>query len=55
MSKVCKKMTRKCIFYTELTNYATLKLVNDLITSGIEANRGVLTAFQEICFVLILI
>ena len=48
-----QKDDKKVYFYTGLSNYATLKLVNDLITSDIEPNRGVLTAFQDICLVLI--
>ena len=48
-----QKDDKKVNFYTGLPNYATLKLVTDLITSGIEPNRGVLTAFQEIYLVLI--
>ena len=44
---------KKVNFYTGLPNYATLKLVTELVTSGVEPNRGVLTAFQEICLVLI--
>ena len=48
-----QKDDKKVYFYTGLSNYATLKLVNNLITSDIEPNRGVLTAFQEICLVLI--
>ena len=48
-----QKDDKKVNFYTGLPNYATLNLITDLITSGIEPNRGVLTAFQEICLVLI--
>ena len=48
-----QKDDKKVNFYTGLPNFATLKLVTELVTSGIEPNRGVLTAFQEICLVLI--
>ena len=48
-----QKDDKKVNFYRGLPNYATLKLVTELVTSGIEPNRGVLTAFQEICLVLI--
>lgn len=47
-----QKDDKKVNFYMGLPNYATLKLVTELVTSGIEPNRGVLTAFQEICLVL---
>ena len=46
-----QKDDKKVNFYTGLPNFATLKLVTELVTSGIEPNRGVLTAFQEICLV----
>lgn len=48
-----QKDDKKVNFYTGLPNFATLKLLTELVTSGIEPNRGVLTAFQEICLVLI--
>ena len=48
-----QKDDKKMIFYTGLPNYATLKFATGLVTLGIEPNRGTLTAFQELCLVLI--
>ena len=48
-----QKDDKKVNFYTGLPNFATLYLVFELLTSGLEPNRGVLTAFQEICMVMI--
>ena len=48
-----QKDDKKVSFYTGLPNFATLYLVFELVTSGLEPNRGVLTAFQEICMVMI--
>ncbi|XP_065890039.1 uncharacterized protein [Dysidea avara] len=43
---------RKVKYYTGLPNFATLKLVFDVVTSGLNMSRGVLTTFQEIFMVL---
>ena len=40
-----QKDDKKVTFYTGLPNYATLSLVIELVTSGIEPNRGVLSAY----------
>ena len=48
-----QKDDKRVNFYTGLPNFATLYLVFELLTSGLEPNRGVLTAFQEICMVMI--
>ena len=48
-----QKDDKKVIFLHRASKYATLKLVTGLVTLGIEPNRGALTAFQELCLVLI--
>jgi len=43
----------KVKYYTGLPNFATLLLVFDVVTSGLNMSRGTLTTFQEIFMVLI--
>jgi len=38
--------------YTALPNFATLLLVFDVVTSGLNMSRGVLTTFQEMLMIM---